>query len=298
MASPFVALGSYERRAAAAVGGVFFFLHADSFPPLNALGEIQRVLRDNTILGGAFKHRFAEPVWSLRLISWLNRRRYFLTRNYYGDQGIFVRAGIFRAMGGYRDLFMEDLDFSQRLKRLGRTKVIPLPLITSGRRFLTWGPWRALSFILWVLFLHSLRLDTQRYAGYWDAVGRTEPQSKESHMLWKSDPAVLVTGATGFIGRHVVTRLLLAGRRVMILARRRAGLTGEQRVAEIFGEISRRSLEVVEGDLANPAVIQSNIKRHELNHRYRDPLRRRDNFLGRRARISPNCSDRRAACSP
>lgn len=157
--------------AAAAVGGVFFFLHADSFPPLNALGEIQRVLRDNTILGGAFKHRFAEPVWSLRLISWLNRRRYFLTRNYYGDQGIFVRAGIFRAMGGYRDLFMEDLDFSQRLKKLGRTKVIPLPLITSGRRFLTWGPWRALSFILWVLFLHSLRLDTQRYAGYWDAWG-------------------------------------------------------------------------------------------------------------------------------
>ena len=80
-------------------------------------------------------------------------------------------------------------------------------------------------------------------------------------MLSKSDPAVLVTGATGFIGRHVVTRLLLAGRRVMILARRRAGLTGEQRVAEIFGEISRRSLEVVEGDLANPAVIQSNVKR-------------------------------------
>lgn len=81
-------------------------------------------------------------------------------------------------------------------------------------------------------------------------------------MLRKSDPAVLVTGATGFIGRHVVSRLLLAGRRVVILARRRAGLTGEQRVAEIFSEVSRRSLEVVDGDLANPAVIQGNLKRH------------------------------------
>jgi hypothetical protein len=171
MASSFDALGSYERRAAAAGGNVFLFLHADSFPPPNALGEIQTVLRDNTILGGAFEHRFAERVWSLRLISWLNRRRYFMTRNYYGDQGIFVRARIFREIGGYRDLFMEDLDFSQRLKKLGRTRVIPLPLITSGRRFLTWGPWRALSFILWVLFLHSLRLDTQRYAGHWDAWG-------------------------------------------------------------------------------------------------------------------------------
>src|SRR5262245_6973546 len=155
--------------AAVAVGEVLFFLHADSLPPLNALKEIQTVLRDDAILGGAFTHRFAETVWSLRFISWLNRRRYFMTRNYYGDQGIFVRARIFRELGGYRDLFMEDLDFSQRLKRLGRTKVIPLPLITSGRRFLTWGPWWALLFILWVLFLHSLRLDTQRYAGYWDA---------------------------------------------------------------------------------------------------------------------------------
>jgi glycosyltransferase involved in cell wall biosynthesis len=157
--------------AEAAVGDVFFFLHADSLPPLNALTEIRRALRDRKILGGAFEHRFAETVWRLRLISWLNRRRYFLTRNYYGDQGIFVRAGIFREMGGYRDLFMEDLDFSRRLKKLGRTKVIPFPLITSGRRFLTWGPWRAFSFILWILFLHSLRLDTERYAAHWDARG-------------------------------------------------------------------------------------------------------------------------------
>lgn len=157
--------------AAAARGDVFFFLHADSFPPPSALVEIQRVLRDQKILGGAFEHRFEETLWSLRVISWINRRRYFLTRNYYGDQGIFVRANLFRSLGGYRDLFMEDLDFSQRLKKLGRTKLIPLPLITSGRRFLTWGPWRVFSFVVWVLLLHSLRLDTQRYAGYWDACG-------------------------------------------------------------------------------------------------------------------------------
>ena len=164
--------------AAAAAGEVFFFLHADSFPPLNALTEIQRVLRDRRVLGGAFEHRFAETLWSLRLISWINRRRYFLTRNHYGDQGIFVRAGIFRQMDGYRDRFMEDLDFSQRLKKLGRTKVIPFPLITSGRRFLTWGPWRAFSFIVWVLFLHSLRFDTQRYAAHWDSCGGRHPNRK------------------------------------------------------------------------------------------------------------------------
>jgi glycosyltransferase involved in cell wall biosynthesis len=148
---------------------VLFFLHADSFPPLNALDEIKNILRDRAILGGAFEHRFAERLWSLRVISWINRRRYFVTRNYYGDQGIFVRADTFRALGGYRDLFMEDLDLSRRLKKIGRTKVIPLSLVTSGRRFIAWGPWRAFSFIVWVLLRDSLRLDTQRYAPHWNA---------------------------------------------------------------------------------------------------------------------------------
>src|SRR5262245_18181069 len=81
-------------------------------------------------------------------------------------------------------------------------------------------------------------------------------------MLEKADPAILVTGATGFIGRHVVARLLLAGRSVVILARRRAGLTGEQRVAEIFGDTSRQLLEVVEADLETPAALESNIRPH------------------------------------
>ena len=157
--------------ASLASGDAFFFLHADSYPPVDALVEIEAALQDPGVVGGAFEHRFEEKLWSLKFISWINRRRYFLTRNYYGDQGIFVRAGVFRSLGGYRDLFMEDLDFSQRLKKLGRTKVIPLPLITSGRRFLVWGPWRAFSFIVWVLLLHSLRRGTQHYAAHWDACG-------------------------------------------------------------------------------------------------------------------------------
>jgi GT2 family glycosyltransferase len=57
--------------------------------------------------------------------------RYRLTRNYYGDQGIFVRADVFRALGGYRDLaLMEDLDFSQRLQRRGRSVLVRAPLVT------------------------------------------------------------------------------------------------------------------------------------------------------------------------
>ncbi|MEX0802536.1 MAG: SDR family oxidoreductase [Candidatus Binatia bacterium] len=79
-------------------------------------------------------------------------------------------------------------------------------------------------------------------------------------MLQESDTTILVTGATGFIGRHLVPRLLVAGRRVVVLARRRAGLSADARLAEIFGEISNR-VEVVEGDLAYPTSLEKNLTR-------------------------------------
>lgn len=154
--------------AAAATGDVVLFLHADSFPPDDALPLIARALRDPGAVGGAFEHRFAEPVWSLRAITWINRLRYRLTRNYYGDQGVFVRADVFRALGGYRDLaLMEDLDFTQRLKRRGRSVLVTTPLVTSGRRFLARGPWRTFAMIVWLLARWTLGLDTQRYAERW-----------------------------------------------------------------------------------------------------------------------------------
>jgi rSAM/selenodomain-associated transferase 2 len=164
--------------AAAAEGRVLFFVHADSFPPDDALGLIARVLADERTVGGAFEHRFAEPVWSLRAISWINGVRYRLTRNWYGDQGIFVRAAEFRALGGYRDLrLMEDLDFAQRLKRRGRSVLIPVPVVTSGRRFLARGPWRTLVFIVWLLLRWTLGLDTERYAERWRGPADAVPGS-------------------------------------------------------------------------------------------------------------------------
>lgn len=164
--------------AAAARGEVFFFLHADSLPPANAFALIEQTLSNDTVAGGAFEHCFAEPGWSLRAITWINRIRYRLTHNYYGDQGIFVRAAVFRQMGGYKNLrLMEDLDFTQRLKRVGRSVVIPVPLLTSGRRFLARGPWRTFFFIVWLLFLHTLRLDTERYADHWLGPPNSSPGS-------------------------------------------------------------------------------------------------------------------------
>lgn len=164
--------------AGVASGETFFFLHADSFPSINALRLIDETLSDGTIVGGGFEHVFVERDWRLRAVSWINRIRYRLTHNYYGDQGIFVRASTFRRTGGYANLrLMEDLDFSRRLKRMGRSVLIPAPLKTSGRRFLDRGPWRTFLFIVWLLLLHTLRLDTERYAERWRGPADCPPGS-------------------------------------------------------------------------------------------------------------------------
>src|SRR5262249_27845038 len=50
---------------------------------------------------------------------------------------------------------------------------------------------------------------------------------------------VLVTGATGFLGKHLVRRLLADGERVRLLVRRRADaeFAGDPRVSLIYGDL-------------------------------------------------------------
>jgi rSAM/selenodomain-associated transferase 2 len=164
-------------------GPVLLFLHADSQPPLDAVALITRALEKAEVVGGAFEFLFAERVRSLRIMTALNRLRYRMTRNYYGDQGLFVRTGVFSRLGGFRDLaLLEDLDFSRRLKRLGPTALIPSPMLTSGRRFLTHGPWRTAVFCGWLLLLYTLRLDTERYAMRWRGPAHHTPDGP-----WPSD---------------------------------------------------------------------------------------------------------------
>jgi nucleoside-diphosphate-sugar epimerase len=64
---------------------------------------------------------------------------------------------------------------------------------------------------------------------------------------------ILVTGATGFVGRAVVARLLAANRPLAVLARGRDGASARTRVAAALGASALARVQVVDADLVTLA---------------------------------------------
>ena len=128
--------------AVVARGTLLCFHHCDSELRYEHVGALARAARDATILGGAFHRRFDDRrpwmKWRQPLVRWLHS----LGGPLFGDQSIFVRASVFRRLGGFADIpLMEDLEFSRRLRRLGRLKLLDPPIWSSPRRFQRLGVW-------------------------------------------------------------------------------------------------------------------------------------------------------------
>ena len=77
---------------------------------------------------------------SLKLISTLATWRSKYLNLVYGDQAIFVRADIFRELGGFSPLpICEDLEFFRRLSRYGKVILLEEKAHTSARRWMAEG---------------------------------------------------------------------------------------------------------------------------------------------------------------
>lgn len=159
---------SLNYGASLANGSVLLFLDADSFLKYGFDKEIRKVLQGN-VVGGAFEYCSENRSISLRVIEVLNRIRYRVDQNYFGDQGIFCTKEAFETVGGYPEKpIMEAAYFCKKLRSIGKLKLIKLPLITSSRRFEKGGVWRVFfkDTVIWIQFL--LGCDISRYAAkYW-----------------------------------------------------------------------------------------------------------------------------------
>jgi len=120
--------------AALAAGEWLLFLHADSRLPVGWIDHLRRVPLD--AVGGWFRFALDDSAWQARVIEHGVAWRIRLFQLPYGDQGVFVRRKVFEALGGFRELpLLEDVDFIRRLVRAGRPFELPVPLLTSSRRW-------------------------------------------------------------------------------------------------------------------------------------------------------------------
>lgn len=140
----------------AATGEILWFVHADTIVPTNAIFDIKRALKDFRVVGGNFTIRFDGDGFAAKFLTWLYPKLNLLGL-IYGDSAIFVRREVYEKLGGFKSFpIFEDLDFIERLKKMGGIVTLPAVVVTSSRRFenqsfsLTFLRWTILQILYWL----------------------------------------------------------------------------------------------------------------------------------------------------
>ncbi len=127
--------------AGLASGDTFLFHHADTEltqPHVSALRAV-----DAQTIGGAFHRKYDNRHHGFGWIEPIARAWNVRVGTLYGDQSVFVRRTTFERLGGFAEIpLMEDVEFSRRLRRTGRTVLLDPPIATSARHHQRRGAWR------------------------------------------------------------------------------------------------------------------------------------------------------------
>ncbi|MFW6127229.1 MAG: TIGR04283 family arsenosugar biosynthesis glycosyltransferase [Thermodesulfobacteriota bacterium] len=172
--------------AQAAQGEILFFLHADTLPPPDFDKAMRVALEEQRVTAGAFRLGIVGKSAGLRLIERLTDWRCRWLGLPYGDQGLFLRADLFREMDGFPDLpIMEDFVMVRRLRRRGRIVTLPLAVATAGRRWQSLGIWRTTLINQMIILGYYMGVDPAVLARcYRGRRGRNAPV-KTSSKLWE-----------------------------------------------------------------------------------------------------------------
>ena len=139
--------------AQAASGEVFWFLHADTLAPVDAVEQINAALADGKRCWGRFDVRLSGSSWPFRIIEKAMNLRSALTGIATGDQGIFVTRQAFESLSGFPEIpLMEDIELSKSLRNQSKPACLETRLVTSSRR------WEQNGIMRTVLLMWRLRL--------------------------------------------------------------------------------------------------------------------------------------------
>lgn len=135
--------------AAQAQGAVLLFLHADTRLPSAADLQVIEAMQQRH--WGRFDIQLSGDRRMLRVIAFFMNGRSRLSGIATGDQALFIERATFIALGGFAEQpLMEDIEISKRLKQIGRPYCLRSKVVSSGRRWMTYGVWPTV-YLMWRL---------------------------------------------------------------------------------------------------------------------------------------------------
>jgi rSAM/selenodomain-associated transferase 2 len=123
-----------NEAAAAAIGDLLYFVHADTLPPANFVTDIAAAVNDGYQMG-RYRSRFTTRNWMMKLNAWFTRFDWFVCMG--GDQTLFVTAALFAATGGFNTAYviMEEYEFCTRARKQARYKIFSSAVLISTRKY-------------------------------------------------------------------------------------------------------------------------------------------------------------------
>jgi rSAM/selenodomain-associated transferase 2 len=121
--------------ATIATGDIFYFIHADTFPPTSYVKDILNAIQKEYDFG-RYRTRFDSSRMILKLNAWFTRFDLFIC--YGGDQTLFIRRSLFERINGFdaQMRIMEDYDIVTRAKATGgKYKIFAKTALLSARKY-------------------------------------------------------------------------------------------------------------------------------------------------------------------
>ncbi|MBT9311122.1 glycosyltransferase [Leptothoe kymatousa] len=144
----------------ASQGSIVLLHHPATLLPPQALGQIETLMADGTVVWGGFRHSFDFDHWLLKFTSWYSTtQRPHASGILYLDHCIFARRQALLDIGGVPDMdIFEDTALSKALGQYGPPRLVAGTIVTSARRFRERGLYRhaALNQLLKLMYYAGL----------------------------------------------------------------------------------------------------------------------------------------------